>query len=399
MSQQSSYRSAFVPHDLPNAIHGAQQGPLAGLTVVLKDMYAIVGQRTGGGNPDWLSSQLPAKEHAAVVLSLLDAGCRIVGKTICDEFFFSITGTNAHYGNPRNPKAPGRLAGGSSSGSASAVAAGVSDLGIGSDTGGSIRIPASFCGIYGIRTTHGRVDDRGMMPMSQSFDTPGWLAQIPGVFRKAGVLLDQRDVKARATRVLIAEDAFSQADSNISAFLLSALERMQKDLPPLHTAQISSEGFDGWSEIFRTMQGYEVWKNYGTFIREEKPTIGLGVRERIEYASRIGLNEYEAALRERRLIRRDLEKLVSPGIFLALPTAPGVAPCIDVADGDAAALLRKCIMRLTCVAGLGGLPQVSLPVGTVDGIPIGLSFIGWKGGDEALLDLAVKLAPHFGMAA
>ncbi len=399
MNQLSSYRSAFVPHDLTEPIQPTGQGPLSGLTVVLKDMYDIAGQHTGGGNPDWLSTGAPASEHSAVVLRLLETGCRITGRTICDEFFFSIAGSNAHYGNPANPKAPGRLAGGSSSGSASAVASGASDLGIGSDTGGSIRIPASFCGIYGIRTTHGRVDDKGMMPMSQSFDTPGWFSQSPGLFRKAAVLLDKREVKAKPFRVLVAEDAFLQADTAIAEFLLSALERMKQDLPSIETTRISSEGFDGWSEIFRTMQGYEVWKNYGSFISARNPSIGPDIRERMDYAGQIGKTEYEVAVRNRSLIRSDLEKLVPPGTFLALPTSPCVAPRVEAADGDAGALLRRRIMRLTCVAGLGGLPQISLPVGTVDGLPVGLSFIGWKGGDEALLDLAVKGAPHFGMGA
>ena len=137
-----------------------QTGPLAGLTVVIKDMYDIAGERTGGGNPDWLAAQQPATKNAAVVQKLLDAGATITGKTICDEFFYSVAGVNAHYGTPVNPRAPDRLPGGSSSGSASAAASDACDFAIGSDTGGSIRVPSSFCGLYGIRTTHGRVESR-----------------------------------------------------------------------------------------------------------------------------------------------------------------------------------------------------------------------------------------------
>ncbi len=132
MSQH--FRSAFVPHDLLAPIAGAAQGPLAGLTVAVKDMYDIAGTRTGGGNPDWLDAHPPATAHAAAVRRLLEGGATVIGKTVCDEFFFSVTGANAHYGTPVNPRAPGRLPGGSSSGSAAAAAAGACDFALGSDT-------------------------------------------------------------------------------------------------------------------------------------------------------------------------------------------------------------------------------------------------------------------------
>ena len=179
-------RSAFVPHDLTAPIAGAASGPLAGLTVAVKDMYDIAGYPTGGGSPDWLAQQSPAKTTCPAVRKLLDAGATVIGKTVCDEFFFSVAGANAHYGTPLNPRAPGRLPGGSSSGSASATASGLCDFALGSDTGGSVRVPASFCGLYGIRPTHGRVDLTGAMPMAPSFDVAGWFANGPGLFRKVG---------------------------------------------------------------------------------------------------------------------------------------------------------------------------------------------------------------------
>src|SRR5262249_12387532 len=159
-------RSAFVPHDLPAPIAGAAQGPLAGLTVAVKDMYDIAGTRTGGGNPDWLAPHPPATPHPPALRRLLGHGATAIGKTLCDEFCFSVPGGNAHYGTPANPRAPGRLPGGSSSGSAAATAAGACDFALGSDTGGSVRVPAAFCGLYGIRPTHGRVDLTGAMAMA-----------------------------------------------------------------------------------------------------------------------------------------------------------------------------------------------------------------------------------------
>ena len=160
----------FVPHDLREPLPGSDNGPLAGLTVAVKDCYDIAGERTGIGSPDWLAEQPRAAVSAAAVRSVLDAGATVVGKTICDEFMYSITGANAHYGTPLNPRAPDRLPGGSSSGSASAVAGGACDLALGTDTGGSIRVPASASGLYGLRTTHGRVDMAGVQAMAPSFD-------------------------------------------------------------------------------------------------------------------------------------------------------------------------------------------------------------------------------------
>src|SRR6266480_4560494 len=213
MPVSSQSLSAFVPHDLKAPIAGAATGPLAGLTCAVKDMYDIAGYRTGGGSPDWLAAASEANASAAAVRRVLDAGATIIGKTICDEFFFSVTGANAHYGTPVNPRAPGRLPGGSSSGSAAAAAAGTCDFALGSDTGGSVRVPASFCGVYGIRPTHGRVHLSGAMAMAPSFDVAGWLAGGPGVFRRVGqVLLEGASHPAKIETLSVLEDAFEQAD-------------------------------------------------------------------------------------------------------------------------------------------------------------------------------------------
>ena len=183
-------------------------------------MYDIAGERTGGGNPDWLANATPATAHAPSWQKLLAAGATITGKTICDEFFYSVAGINAHYGTPTNIRAPGRMPGGSSSGSAAAAAAGACDFALGSDTGGSVRIPASFCGVYGIRTTHGRIDTKGVMDMSPSFDTIGWFAATAGVFRKVGpVLLGGAAVPAPIQKLLIADDCFAEADAPVAALL------------------------------------------------------------------------------------------------------------------------------------------------------------------------------------
>jgi amidase len=387
----------FVPHDLERPIAGAAAGPLAGLTVAVKDMYDIAGTRTGGGNPEWLAAQTPAAKNAGAVQRLLDAGATIVGKTICDEFFYSVSGANAHYGTPANMRAPGRLPGGSSAGSAAATAAGACDIALGSDTGGSIRVPASQCGIYGLRPTHGRIDTSGVMDMAPAFDVPGWFAASPGVFCKAGtVLLDSARVDTTVARLLIAEDAFEQADAPVAALHLAFIDRAKGALPAPARIRIAPQGFDPWREAFRIVQAYETWVTFGDFITRAKPKLGPGIKERMAFAATVSKADCEAARAVLAPAREHVRTLVPPGTLLALPIAPSIAPLIDT---PAAALedFRVRVMRLTCTAGLSGLPQVSIPVGTVDGCPVGLSFIGWAGGDEALLDLAVTLARHCGL--
>jgi amidase len=388
----------FVPHDLKAPIAGAHGGPLAGLTVAVKDMYDIAGERTGGGSPDWLAIERPAEINAAAVANVLDAGATVIGKTICDEFFFSVSGANAHYGTPTNVRAPGRLPGGSSAGSAAAAAAGVCDIALGSDTGGSVRIPAALCGVYGIRPTLGRVNLVGAMAMAPSFDVAGWFASGPGVFRRVGeALLDGEKVAMSVERLLIAEDAIMEADDEVVAVLHAVLARAADVLPKPATVRVAPESFDPWREAFRVIQGREIWQTYGDFVTRHKPQLGPGIKERLAYAATVSEADAQAARKVHEAARAHTHALLLPGTVMALPSAPCIAPLIE-ATPEALESYRTRVMRLTCIAGLSGLPQVSLPVGTVDGCPVGLSFIGWAGGDEALLDLAVTMARYGGVA-
>jgi amidase len=388
----------FVPHNLKAPLKGASGGALAGLTAAVKDMYDIAGERSGGGNPDWLANTKAATSNAAAVDKILGAGASIVGKTICDEFFYSVAGINAHYGTPANLRAPGRIPGGSSSGSAAATAADACDFALGSDTGGSVRIPASFCGLYGMRTTHGRVNTKGCMDMAPSFDTIGWFANGPGVFRRVGeVLLGDGGVGAIVTNLLIADDGFAEADDAVVKLLRSSLDRMKDDLPKAEHVRLAPGGLDQWREAVRVIQAYEIWQVYGGFVQDKKPKFGPGVAERMTIASSITKAQADAASAVRAAARDHLRGLIKPGTVVALPTAPSIAPLIDTPPATLDAH-RLQVMRLTCSAGLAGLPQVSLPAGTVAGCPVGLSFIGWTGGDEAILDLAFRLAPQCGIA-
>jgi amidase len=382
----------FVPHDIEAPIRRSAEGPLAGLTAAVKDMYDIAGTRTGAGSPTWLAVQEPAPRNAAVIEKILAAGATVTGKTISEELLFSVTGINAHYGTPANVRAPGRIPGGSSSGSAAATAAGACDFAIGSDTGGSVRIPASFCGLYGIRPTYGRIDLSGAVAMAPSFDVAGWFAAAPGIFRGVGSVLlggDRRGAKFDA--LIIATDAFAEADVEVAALGREFLDRAAAVLPPPREITVAPDGLDPWREAFRVVQAYEAWQSYGTFVTAAKPQLGPGVRERIAYASTVTAEKADAARQIMAAARTHIRALIPPGAVMALPTAPCIAPRLD-SPADALERLRTRVMRLTCISGLSGLPQITLPAGTVDGCPAGLSLIGSAGSDEALLDLASELA-------
>src|SRR6202158_1774226 len=210
---------AFVPGPRVR-IEGRAGGPLAGLTFAAKDLFDVAGVPTGGGNHDWPAGRPLPTRHSWAVQRLLDAGATLIGKTITDEVSLGILGENPFDGTPLNPKAPDRVPGGSSSGSASAVAQGLCDTALGTDTGGSVRVPASFCGLYGVRPTHGRLDLTGMMPQAPSSDTTGWFARDAGTFARVSEVMLGESVPIRLpTRLIVAVDAFGFADAETTAAL------------------------------------------------------------------------------------------------------------------------------------------------------------------------------------
>src|SRR5213082_2860485 len=214
---------AFVPGQRFH-IAGRAGGPLSGLIFAAKDLFDVAGHPTGGGNPDWARANPVPERHTWAVQTLLDAGADLIGKTITDEVSLGILGENPFYGTPVNPRALGHVPGGSSSGSAAAVAAGLCDTALGTDTGGSVRVPASFCGLYGIRPTHGRLDLSGMMSQAPSSDTTGWFARDAETFaRVSAVMLGEAIPDELPKRLVVATDAFAFVDAETAA----ALEPME----------------------------------------------------------------------------------------------------------------------------------------------------------------------------
>jgi amidase len=379
---------AFVDHpDVPVA-HAAE-GPLAGLTFAVKDIFDVAGYKTGCGNPDKTAEAAPAGTHAAAVAALLDAGTRFVGKTHTVELAFSLDGRNMHYGTPANPAAPGRVPGGSSSGSASAVAGGLVDLALGSDTGGSVRGPASMCGLIGLRATHGRIDISGVMPLSPSLDTVGWFARTADIYGRVGaVLLGEDAARSPLRRMVIAEDAYQLLLGEAEdAALRPAAARIADHLEPAGARMVAADGLSAWAQVFRTIQGYEAWQSHGEWIRERKPKLMPAIAGRFEAASHIGAEDYRAAEAKRASIREQVRAIVGEDTVIVLPTLPTIAPLVD-ADESVFEAFRARALQLLCISGLTGFPQISLPLCVVDGCPIGLSLLGPPGRDRALIDLA-----------
>lgn len=371
---------------------GAITGALAGLTFAIKDAFDVQGLPTGNGSPDWMATHEIPRRSAPVFDALLDAGARMVGKTRMDEMAWSLIGENAHYGTPVNVAAPDRVPGGSSSGSAAVTAAGLVDFAIGSDTGGSVRLPASFCGIYGIRPTHGRIANAGSVPLAPSYDTVGWFARDAALFAKVGhVLLGATRPARRPTGLLIARDLFNVAEPAVSAALRPHVDRLAEHIGSVASIDVAEGELAEWGDTFRIIQSQEVWATHGSWVETAKPTFGPGIAGRFEAASKLPPEELERGLTSRRKIRARLTGLLSDGAVIVLPTAPDIAPL----RGSSPATLQAFRLRaveLLCPAGHAGLPQISMPSATLNGCPLGLSVIAGANCDEDLLQLAVEAA-------
>ncbi|RWL17545.1 MULTISPECIES: amidase [Mesorhizobium] len=384
--------------DIP--VSNAQSGPLAGLRLAVKDIYDVAGYRTGCGNPQKHREASPASATAPAVQALLDSGARFVGKTQTDELAFSLMGLNAHFPSPVNPAAPDRLTGGSSSGSAAAVAGGLADIAIGSDTGGSIRAPASFCGLIGLRTTHGRISLEGAMPLAPSLDTFGWFARDMATYEKVGtVLLDddrQRHDLARALG-LDALDGLVLGPQQADEYR-AMVRTVASVLGAPRTVAPLSHSTDDLYWCFRKLQGYEAWQNHGAWISQGDRMLGPGVKERFEHGATIDLATARRETERRVSFRIELADLLGEDDVLVLPTTPGAAP-LKAASFDELQTYRERALRLLCLSGLSGFPQITLPLGKADGAPFGLSLLGPKNSDRQLLTLAARiLSAHQGSA-
>ena len=381
---------AFCRHNHV-AVNGKPGGPLDGLTMGVKDLYDIAGHRTGFGNPTWLATHEPASETAPAVQKLLDAGADMVGKTICEELCYSLNGENVHYGTPINVNAPGRLAGGSSSGSAAAVAGRLVDFALGSDTGGSVRLPASYCGLYGIRTTHGRISTKGVAPLAPSFDTVGWFARDGALLNKIGpVLLDGFKPQPLPGKLLILQDAFDLVEADVKEALAPAVRQLEQLIGPAQPVRLAQTSLDQLMQDMRILQGAEVWQTHGQWISDCQPDIGPGIAERLAWTATITDEQIAPAEKRRNIWLAEINALLPAGSAMILPTAPGAAPpCGRPASELEAHRLQ--LVKLLAPASMAAVAQINMPLAKIDNCPLGLGVMAAAGRDESLLALAAKI--------
>jgi amidase len=375
---------AFLP--------GAADGPLAGLTFAAKDIFDVAGYVTGGGNPDWKATQAVAEKSAWAVQVLVDAGATMVGKTITDEITRGIFGENVHYGTPVNPRAPDRVPGGSSSGSASAVAGGLVDFALGSDSGGSVRIPASFCGLYGLRTTHGRISLDGVLPQAGSYDTVGWFARDIETFARVGAVLLQSDMQQDYPhRLVIAQDAFEAADGPVRDALQPVVDRVASLVGDSTTERLAPTSLEEWSAQQQVLQGREGWRTAEDWIDKVNPRFSFLVTERYITARAISDADVESAKVVRDRVVARMNDLCPDGVIVCLPTSPAPAPPVGQRLSERRGLQQR-LSLLTCTGGTTGRPQISLPLAEANGLPVGLSLMGARGSDKMLIAFARQVA-------
>ncbi len=378
----------FLPYpDAP--VRHSPTGALAGLTLAVKDLFDVKGYPTGAGSPMVLAQSGIKAKTAPIVKELLRAGARFVGKTHTDELAFSLNGKNAHFGAPVNPAAPSRIAGGSSCGSMAAVAGRLADIALGSDTGGSVRAPASYGGLFGIRPTHGRLSLKRVWPLAASLDTPGWFARDGETFARVGhVLLGRDRTELPATpRLLLAEDMFAQAVPEAETILRNVVQRALPSVGQPESLKVARD-IDALYWAFRWIQGREAWIADGPMIERFAPPLGPGVRERFAFSRAVTDAEYARGEAVRKTFRARLARLLGQDGVLILPTVPDIAPLVSAEEAELEDF-RNRALRLLCLAGLSGFPQVTIPVAQREGAPLGLSLIGPRGSDSSLIAFAL----------
>ncbi|GAA5007934.1 amidase [Acinetobacter puyangensis] len=365
------------------------KGPLHGKTFAIKDNFHLIGYPTGAGNPDWLKTHGIEKSSAPVVNLLLAAGATLVGKTHMDELAWSLMGKNAQYGIPINKNAPNRIPGGSSSGSASAVSGKVVDFALGTDTGGSIRVPASFSGLFGLRPTHGRISLEGVVPLAPSFDTVGWFSRDTTTFETVGHVLFGVERTVKPKKILLADDIWKAAGADVSGAVQYGLDTLQKKLniPIEHIELGKNDDLKQWGKAFSTIQSSEIWRELGSWVEQNNPQFGPGISDRFKAAKQVKTEQVIEAQKLRLNVTKKLSSLLANGTILIYPTVPGIAPRIDTSEADLNTFRAK-MLEMLCPAGFAGLPQMNLPVGILDNCPVGLSVVGAQNTDSQLLALS-----------
>jgi amidase len=357
---------------------------LSGLGFAVKDLIDVAGYCTRAGNPDWAAMRAPAAAHAEAVARCLAAGARFLGKTHTDELSRGILGETSQDGRPRNPAAPGRVPGGSSSGSAVAVAAGLADFALGTDTGGSVRAPASFCGVFGIRPTQGRVGFHGALHQAPDYDTLGWLARDGATLARVGRVLLDGEAAPEPREIAWASDIAALCDEAVRAPVRAAAEARFGVLPEARLGVDAAR----FAAAQAPLQSRAAWQGFSDWITATNPRFTFEVAASFVAGRDLPEERLAVARAERAALRAQARAIFDEGgRVLAFPAMPFGAPPAGLPTDETWAL-RGRILALTAIAGLLGAPVVVLPAARVAGLPVGLALMGAPGTDEALLGYA-----------
>ena len=378
--------SVYCPHG-PHNFSVTQEGALSDLRLVYKDLYHVAGYHTGAGNPTWLHTHEPAAATSPVLLTLMNAGMHVVGRVQTDELAYSLNGCNIHYGTPVNPAAPDRLPGGSSSGSAVAVARGEADVGLGTDTGGSIRVPACYNGLFGIRPTHGRLSSEQMVSLAPRFDTPGWLCRDAATLERVGAeLFGATPIKAELVDLLWATSLFELLPETLRTAVFPLKDQLKTHSSSIQEWKFDSARLAELNNTFRTLQGREVARTHSAWVEQHTDAFAPDIAVRFQWACQL---TEEAETQAETLCQSWKAEIIGQldNAYLVIPTTPDLAPLRTASDADLADFRMK-LLGLTALAGLAGLPQVHLPLVKINGVPFGISVIGKPHSDMQLLALA-----------
>jgi amidase len=378
--------NAFTPRG-NFTIEGKSGCRLSGLTASVKDLFDIAGHPTGAGNPQWLMSHSVPENHAEVVKLVLEAGVSVIGKTISEELAYSLLGENVHYGTPVNPHNPECIPGGSSSGAAVSAAAGLCDFALCTDTAGSIRLPASFCGLWGLRPSYGVLSVQGVVPLAQSFDVPGWVSQSPEVMLQVGEVLlptDQCKLESKQLTLALPEDLWSRVRPEFDDVLKPIYQKISSFFSAIVSTNLSNHKLLDWQNSFRIVQGFEAWQSHGEWVKSVQPNFGPGIKERFEWASTINQKEAIDAKNAMLINAQKIYDYLDHSI-ICMPTVSYLAPRKGEASSEQDRTNALCLLSL---ASMAGVPQITMPLATIDGKALGLSLMSQRYSDRQLLKLS-----------
>jgi len=371
---------------------GRDRGPFHGIPIALKDLFYTRGIPTTGGS--LVFRDFVPEYDAPVVERLYEAGAISVGKTNLHEIALGITSKNPHYGAVVNPVNPNRLPGGSSGGSGAAVAAGLVPMALGSDTGGSIRIPASYCGIVGLKPTYGRVSCRGVLPLAYSLDHAGPLGSCVEDCRLTMDVMAGADFnlppRTELTGIRVGVPTnffFERVDLEVTRAIQNAISEMKQRNATLIDVRVPD--LNDANTAAKIVQYSEVAALYVQY--NDPALFGRDVWDLIQQGKRIAGHEYVNAQRIRTLFRRDFDALWKNIDVLVTPTTPVTAPEIDKANiqiGGEEENTRMATTRLVRAINFLGEPALSIPCGKDrSGMPVGLQLIGPPFSDAKLLQI------------